>query len=303
MGENLSVQHRQAMLRELGPLFATKLGLPSVAVATYAANTMNPAAANFSQMNATHEKPLFDVLSDARADSENIALILNTFGGDGGFPTRIVRFVKDDLEAKRFYIVVPHFAKSAGTLLAFASDGVLTGPTSQFGPIDPQLPRLTNVGQTWVSARAVTESYEKLLGPTLKDLPPAAQIGVASSIDWLLYQQALDAIHYTKDFIARIKKTTCTGLKEAEVVRDLIDTPLSHGTDVSPKVLEGYGLPVIHLDPTEDAWTKLFEYQTRVLKSLQMEQAPPGSAGIILFESPHLTIGFNGPLPVPGKPG
>ena len=73
-----------------------------------------------------------------------------------------------------------------------------------------QLPRITNAGQTWVSARAVKESYEKLLGPTLKDLPPAAQIGVMTNIDWLLHQQALDAIQFTKEFIARIKTTTHT---------------------------------------------------------------------------------------------
>ena len=126
-------------------------------MASYISNTMNPAAAANAQMNLTHEKPLFDVLTDARADSEHMALILNTLGGDGGFPTRIVRFVKEDLKASSFRVVVPHLAKSAGTLLGFASDGVVTGITSQFGPIDPQLPRITSAGQTWVSARAVKD--------------------------------------------------------------------------------------------------------------------------------------------------
>lgn len=262
---------------------------------------MNPAAAANAQMNLTHEKPLFDVLTDARADSEHMALILNTLGGDGGFPTRIVRFVKEDLKASSFRVVVPHLAKSAGTLLGFASDGVVTGITSQFGPIDPQLPRITSAGQTWVSARAVKESYEKLLGATLKGLPPAAQIGVMSNIDWLLYQQALDAIQYTKEFIAKIKATTHHGLKDGDVVRELIETPLSHGSDVSPTKLAGYGLPVLQLGQTDPLWVKLTEYLTRTMKSLQMEQAPPPATGLLLFESPRMTIGTNGLLQNPGK--
>ena len=157
LGENLSQKVRQQLLGETGVLLAEKLSVETVAVASYISNTMNPAAAANAQMNLTHEKPLFDVLTDARADSEHMALILNTLGGDGGFPTRIVRFVKEDLKASSFRVVVPHLAKSAGTLLGFASDGVVTGITSQFGPIDPQLPRITSAGQTWVSARAVKD--------------------------------------------------------------------------------------------------------------------------------------------------
>lgn len=301
LGENLSQKVRQQLLVELGALLAKNLKLESVAVASYVANTMNPAAANNAQMNLTHEKPLFDVLTDARADSDHLALVLNTLGGDGGFPTRIARFVKDDLKATSFYVVVPHLAKSAGTMLGFASDGVVSGPTSQFGPIDPQLPRITNAGQTWISARTVKESYEKLLRPTLKSLPPAAQIGVMSNVDWLLYQQALDAIQGTKEFVAKVKATTHKGLKDGDVVRELIDTPLSHGGDVSPSQLAGYGLPVTQLAATDPLWPKLSEYLTRTLKSLQMEQAPPPLTGLLLFESPRMTIGTNGLLQPPGK--
>ena len=296
MGENLSQKALQQLLAEIGDLLGVRLECGRVAVASYVANTMNPAAANNAQMNMTHEKPLFDVLGDARADSDHIALILNTLGGDGGLPTRIVRFVKEDLKATSFHVVVPHLAKSAGTLLGFASDGVVTGQTSQFGPIDPQLPRITNAGQTWVSARAVKESYEKLLGATLATLPPAAQIGVMANIDWLLHQQALDAIQYTKEFIARIKSTTHQGLKEADVVRELIETPLAHGSDVSPTKLAGYGLPVVQLTPNDSLWIKLSEYLGRSLKCLQMEQAPPPTTGLLLFESARITIGTNGLL-------
>ena len=141
-------------------------------------------------------------------------------------------------------------------------------------------------------------------GPTLKTLPSAAQIGVMSNVDWLLYQQALDAIQYTKEFVVNIKKNNHTALKDADVIRELIETPLSHGSDVSPARLAGYGLPNIHLDGANPLWPKLTEYFTRVLKSLQMEvQGPPGATGLLLFESPRVNMTMNAILGPLGKPG
>ena len=100
-----------------------------------------------------------------------------------------------------------------------------------------------------------------------------------SNIDWLLYQQALDAIQYTKEFIAKIKATTHHGLKDGDVVARTHRDPLSHGRDVSPTKLAGYGLPVLQLGQTDPLWVKLTEYLTRTMKSLQMEQAPPRRPG------------------------
>jgi hypothetical protein len=302
LGENLPVRVRQQLLRELADLLSTKLELANMALASYVANTLNPAAANNAQMNISHEKLLFDALTDARKDSENLGLVLHTLGGVGDFPTRIVRYIREGLKARTFVILVPQLAKSAGTLLSLAADKVVTGPASQFGPIDPQLPRVTNAGQMWVSARAVKESYETLLGSKIASLPPSAQMGVATAIDWFLYQQALDAIRYTKDFVATVKSGTHSSLKDTEVVRDLIDTPLSHGSDVSPSKLMSYGVPVIELALGDPVWQKLDEYHSRALKGLLMELVAPPAASLVLFESPRTSFAINAVLQLPGRP-
>jgi hypothetical protein len=302
LGENLPVKVRQSLLRELCPLVANRLGVPNVSLASYISNTLNPAAAANAQMNLSHEKLLFDALSDARRDSEHVGLILHTLGGVGDFPTRVVRYVREGLKASSFFVLVPQLAKSAGTLLSLAADKVVAGPATQFGPIDPQLPRITNAGQSWVSARAVKESYEKLVGSKLKELPPAAQIGVATTLDWLLFQQALDSIQYTKEFVAKVKATTHPGLKEGDVVRELIETPLSHGSDVSPSKLASYGVPVIELPGGDPLCVKLDEYLARALKGLLMEMVPPPAASLVLFESPRTSFGINAMLQQPGKP-
>lgn len=294
--ENPFTQARQALIAELASLLAPKLNKSSLVVATYIANTMNPAATQVSPMNFSHEKPLYDVLAEARTRSPHLALILCTMGGDAAFPARTARLVLEDLGFESFHVVIPHFAKSAGTALTLASNGAVTGPTSQFGPIDPQLPRVTSAGQSWVGGRSVRDAYQKLLNEKLAELPPAAQAGVASSIDWMLYQQALDALLSMKEYVSKIKQTTHTGLREEELVRDLIDSPLSHSTDVSPAKLASYGVPIIQLQRDDPTWAKISEYHTRALRNLNMEQ-PPGMMGVVLFESEHASLATQAPLP------
>ena len=156
-------------------------------------------------MNPSHGKLLYDVLRDCKSRSTNLALFLNTMGGDAQFPGRVVRLIRDDLAFGKFFVVVPEFAKSAGTLVTLASDEAISGPTTQFGAIDPQLPRVTSAGQSWVSARAVRDAYKKLREETIPSLPNGAQVGVASGMDFLLHQQALDAIQSTTELVRRSK--------------------------------------------------------------------------------------------------
>ena len=46
-------------------------------------------------------------------------------------------------------------------------------------------------------------------------------------------------------------------------MRELIDTPLAHGSDVSPTKLAGYGLPVLQLAAADPLWAELTEYLTQ----------------------------------------
>jgi len=41
--------------------------------------------------------------------------------------------------AKNFNVIVPYYAKSAATLLSLGADSLLMGPSSELGPIDPQI--------------------------------------------------------------------------------------------------------------------------------------------------------------------
>jgi predicted RNA-binding Zn-ribbon protein involved in translation (DUF1610 family) len=98
--------------------------------------------------------PISDQLSNLKGD--RLDLILETPGGMGEVAEEIVRLIRGRYE--EFAVIVPGWAKSAGTILAMAADEILMGPTSALGPIDAQL---SWQGKTF-SADALLEGFDKI---------------------------------------------------------------------------------------------------------------------------------------------
>ncbi len=66
-----------------------------------------------------------------------IDIILHTPGGLALAATQIAMALKAHPSKKT--VIVPHYAMSGGTLIAFASDEILMDPHAALGPVDPQL--------------------------------------------------------------------------------------------------------------------------------------------------------------------
>src|ERR1035437_7036486 len=83
-------------------------------------------------------------------------LILETPGGSGEIAEEIVRRIRGKFQS--FSVIIPGWAKSAGTIIAMGADEILMGPDSALGPIDAQI--------TWqgkqFSAGALLESLAKI---------------------------------------------------------------------------------------------------------------------------------------------
>ena len=65
-------------------------------------------------------------------------LILGTFGGDPDAGYRIARALMHHY-GDHFYVLVPHFCKSAGTLICIGANTLLLANRSELGPLDIQL--------------------------------------------------------------------------------------------------------------------------------------------------------------------
>lgn len=99
---------------------------------------------------------------------EDLYLILHTLGGDADAAYHLgVRLQSCVPEDRKVFMIVPRYAKSAGTLLACAANEVLLTPIAELGPIDPQI-HVPETGR-WISARAIAGSLRQVI-ETLREV-------------------------------------------------------------------------------------------------------------------------------------
>lgn len=98
--------------------------------------------------------PISDQLSNL--NNEKIDFIIETPGGAGEVAEDIVRLLHN--KYKEVGIIVPGWAKSAGTIIALSGDQILMGELSALGPIDAQL----NWQGKHFSAHALLEGLKKI---------------------------------------------------------------------------------------------------------------------------------------------
>ena len=95
-------------------------------------------------------------------NNENIELLLHTVGGDIDATEKLILMVREKVGEASFRIVVPHLAKSAGTLMVLGADTVVMSDTSELGPIDPQvLIPDSNAGMLRVPAQSYLDAYDE----------------------------------------------------------------------------------------------------------------------------------------------
>lgn len=98
--------------------------------------------------------PLQDQLQNQKGNK--LDLILETPGGSGEVAEDIVRLLRQ--KYKEVSVIVPGYAKSAGTIIAMSADEILMGSISALGPIDAQMQWQGKV----FSSDALLEGMEKI---------------------------------------------------------------------------------------------------------------------------------------------
>jgi hypothetical protein len=73
-------------------------------------------------------------------------LILTTNGGDAGAAYKIARIIQKMY--KDFFLYIPSYCKSAGTLVALGANRLIMDLFSELGPLDVQLARIDEIGGT-----------------------------------------------------------------------------------------------------------------------------------------------------------
>ena len=133
--------------------------------------------------------PFVDLLHNV-PDNKDLDLMLHTPGGDMDAAEKLISMVREKIGTAELRVIVPDFAKSAGTHMVLGADTVVMSDSSELGPIDPQVFMPDSNGQWRMSpAQSLIDAYDALCD-TLTQEPTsvAAQI-MLQKLDPVLVQE------------------------------------------------------------------------------------------------------------------
>lgn len=100
--------------------------------------------------------------------SKGFALVIDSPGGDGLAAERIINICRSYSKTGEYWVIVPNQAKSAATIVCMGASKILMSPTSELGPIDPQLTIKEAGSLKRYSVYNLIESYESLFGRAVR---------------------------------------------------------------------------------------------------------------------------------------
>jgi len=210
--------------------------------------------------------PFVDLLHNVPA-GEDLDLLLHTGGGDIDAAEKLISMVRNKVGSAILRIIVPDFAKSAGTLMVLGADFVVMSDTSELGPIDPQIILSDGNGnRIRHSVQSYLDAYDQHTATLQKDPGNvAAQImlGKLDPATVKLFQAVkARAQRFAEVQLQRGMMRDGSG-NWSKAATELLDTTrwLSHAQMISwedaqdPRI----GLKVEHLNPKSDEWQEYWQ--------------------------------------------
>jgi hypothetical protein len=224
--------------------------------------------------------------------SKGLALCINSPGGDGLAAERIVNMCRAYSGTGEYWAIVPGKAKSAATLVSFGASKVFMGPTSELGPVDPQLTE----GEQIFSVYNVVRSYEELFNRAVKakdgNLQPYLQ--QLQHYDEREIAEMRSAMDLAEDIAKRVLISgMMRGTAEKTVVGQIKTflTPertKTHGRPIYRDEASACGLNIEIAEPDSPYWPHVYELyirtnnlvQTRVAKCIESAEHSYSAGGV-----------------------
>lgn len=162
-------------------------------------------------------------------------LLLNTNGGQTDATEALVSLIQASVEDLR--VIVPHSAKSNGTMLCLAAKEIIMGPPSELGPIDPYL------GDTPTSILAEDAVKQQ---------------------NFALHKLALYAIEQTKKLAYKLLSEGMMKEQAREQIEDTVrklssrEEFFSHGSAIDHVEAKRLGLSVTYLQTGDPFWDRVW---------------------------------------------
>lgn len=206
-----------------------------------------------------------DLLHNVEA-GKDLDLLLHTGGGNIDATEKLVSMIRARVGLSEFRVIVPDFAKSAGTLMALGADRILMSDSSELGPIDPQVTLKDEHGnfiphsvQNYLDAY---DGYVKALKANPNDVSAQIMLGKLDPGTVKLFESARDRSRKLAENHLKLGmfRNDPTG-NFTKVASDLIDTKSwqSHGQMIGHLDAVQLGLNVDYLDPMSEQWQSYWQ--------------------------------------------
>ena len=239
--------------------------------------------------------PFVDLLYNV-SPGEDVEIMLHTLGGSVDAAEKLMRLVRSKVGDGEVYIVVPEYAKSAGTLMVLGADCVVMSDTSELGPIDPQRVFHDSHGSSrWQPVQNYLDAYEEhsnKVAENPNNIASQIMLGkLDSEVVKLCESEKARARQSAEYLLQRGMFRFRGGANVTNTVDRLLDTKLwrSHSQMISWEQVHDLdiGLAVEYADPHQDSWQqywKLYCLQRLAVRDNQK-----------LYESDYVSLVIDGP--------
>lgn len=218
--------------------------------------------------NIALSAPDADMIEEVLINSDNakgISLLLDSPGGDGLTAERIIQICRN-YSGGDFEVIVPARAKSAATMVCLGADQILMSPTSELGPIDPQVLFDMGQGVQWTPAHNIITTYDELFNNAvnLKDgeiTPYLQQLGHFNAV---YVKQLRTAAALSEKIAVSSLGTGMMAEKEADAIKNKIqpfldpDYTSSHGRGITADLAKQCDLKVVDIVPSSELWKSVW---------------------------------------------
>ncbi|MEU0879530.1 hypothetical protein ABZ345_13080 [Lentzea sp. NPDC005914] len=204
--------------------------------------------------------PLTDLLYQVQPGVK-LDLMLHTLGGDVDAAEKIagllLKTVGSDGELR---VIVPHCAKSAGTLISLAAHSIVMSDTSELGPIDPQLVMATPEGMRLSRpAQSYIDAYEDIIRQIKGGTESPALHALIEKFDLVQLDMCRKALLRSRKFAEKFLREGMFRGQNANITAIAAKLNsnadwLSHGAVINADDAQQLDLRIDYRDENENEW-------------------------------------------------
>ena len=204
---------------------------------------------------------------------DNLDLLFHTPGGSPEAAANIIRVCRS--YSKRFRVIIPNAAMSAGTLIAMGSDEIIMSDTSKLGPIDPQMVfvqskdvAIMRPAQSFIDAYIDLINNARALIAQGQPAAPFLHLLDRQDPSWII--ECVRARNATKNLAEEMLKANMLKNKSEkeieEVVQKFFDVgdKNTHGRTIGLDEADGFGLKIKREDKYGGFWNMIWEIYVRM---------------------------------------